>query len=101
MSVPKNSAAPILPDFAVASSIAATESDTVIRVENLSKKYLVGHETAHHDSFREAIVRHAANFSRKASDMMRGRQIVQGDTVEEFWALKDVSFEVRRGEVLG
>ena len=27
--------------------------------------------------------------------------MVQGDTVEEYWALKDVNFEVKHGEVLG
>ena len=45
--------------------------------------------------------RGAHNLWRKAADMARGRAIVAGDTVEEFWALKDVSFEVKRGEVLG
>ena len=79
-------------------------SDIVIAVENLSKSYLVGHQSAERESYtalRDVIAREARNFARKALDFVRGRQIVQGDEVEEFWALRDVSFEVKRGEVLG
>src|SRR6516164_7258877 len=77
---------------------------TAIRVENLSKSYLVGHESVRRERYtalRDVISREARNFARKAADMLHGRQIVEGDEVEEFWALKDVSFEVRAGEVLG
>jgi lipopolysaccharide transport system ATP-binding protein len=79
-------------------------SDVVISVENLSKRYLVGHNTAQTEQpvdFRELISRNVSNLARKTRDMLSGRPLVQGDAVEEFWALNDVSFEVRRGDRLG
>jgi ABC-type polysaccharide/polyol phosphate transport system ATPase subunit len=80
-------------------------SAPIISVEKLAKSYLVGHQAeetvGRYQTFRETWERGVRNAGRKAFDMMRGRQIIQGDTVEEFWALKDVTFDVQQGEVLG
>jgi lipopolysaccharide transport system ATP-binding protein len=78
--------------------------EIVISVENLSKRYLIGHQSAEREQYmalRDIIGREARNFVRKATDLVRGRQIVQGDAVEDLWALKNVSFEVRQGDVIG
>jgi lipopolysaccharide transport system ATP-binding protein len=77
--------------------------DVVIRAEGLGKKYVIGHaaEREPNVTLRDVLARGAHNLWRKAAGMARDHAIVAGDTVEEFWALKDVSFEVKRGEVLG
>lgn len=79
-------------------------SDIAIRVENLSKRYLLGHQNnsgAGEATLRDNLVGAARGLLRRTQDMARGGALVAGDTVEEFWALKDVSFEVKRGEVVG
>lgn len=79
-------------------------SQPIINVENLSKSYLVGHQSAERDrysSFRDVIVREVCSYGRKLIDFAHGRQVVQGDSVEEFWALENVGFEVGQGEIVG
>jgi lipopolysaccharide transport system ATP-binding protein len=65
-----------------------SDNDIAISVEGLAKSYLIGHETGARgsESFREMMVRSARGFGRTAMAVARGRQLVAGDTIEEFWA---------------
>jgi lipopolysaccharide transport system ATP-binding protein len=77
-------------------------SDIVIRAEGLGKKYIIGHQsTDRSNTFRDVITQNVKNFVRGAKEMAQGKAIVAGDQLEEFWALKDVNFEIKRGDVVG
>jgi homopolymeric O-antigen transport system ATP-binding protein len=71
-------------------------SRTVISVEKLSKEYVIGGRERAHGSFREMLL------SAAAAPFRRFRRL-SGEVIpeERIWALKDVSFEVREGEVVG
>jgi lipopolysaccharide transport system ATP-binding protein len=79
-------------------------SDIAIQAENVSKSYWLGHRTREAERYialRDVIAAGARELARKTVDMIAGRPMVQGDHVEEFWALRDVSFQIRVGETVG
>src|SRR5262245_39705163 len=72
-------------------------SDTVIAVEDLSKRYMLGRQQGGNDDLRhviEAAIGSPFQFLRAKRDRIRNGK-------KEFWALRDVSFSVAQGEAVG
>lgn len=69
-------------------------ADSIIKVEHLSKSFVIAHEAKErYTSLRDVIAQQAKQ--------MLGRRPRNTGTREEFWALNDVSFEIAQGDRVG
>ena len=73
---------------------------SVISVENLSKKYIIGHQKQErYTALRDVLTEGAKRFTHKLIHPFAAPE--NDSTHEEFWALKDVSFDIQQGDRVG
>lgn len=72
-----------------------------IQVENLSKSYIIKHQGEGYTSLGETITNSFKGIFQKTNKGHLNGSSKSGSSKEEFWAVRDVSFEVNQGDRLG
>lgn len=74
-------------------------NDKVIKINNLSKSYRIGHQSQRrHNTLRDLLAEQAALLGRKLRHPFESSLFGSSDYIEDFWALDNVTFEVQRGD---
>ena len=76
-------------------------NDIAIRVEKIGKQYHIGAKQTKYRTLRDTLTDAVTAPFRRASKLLRGQATGAAELDESFWALRDVSFEVKQGEVVG
>ena len=77
-------------------------SNFAVEVKGLSKCYHIGAlQNQGVVTFGERVTQAVMSPIRKASGLLRGHATGAADLNEEFWAMQDVSFDVKQGELVG
>jgi len=75
--------------------------DVVIRSDGLSKQYRIGAKLDGHKTLRATLTDGFVAPFRRTIKLLQGQASSAAEMHEKIWALKDVSFEIKRGEVVG
>ena len=77
-------------------------SNIVIKADNLGKCYIIGHEKhERYATLRDVMVNKVKNISGKSRQILKGDHLIAGNELEEYWALKHLTFEIKQGDRVG